>query len=204
MNHYIAQLCSDLILYKFCKNYSSYSIYENYKSRFINIKLNDFKVEVKKIRTENDTDEICEIIKGLINKTNYKGDCENFILATKNIFNDEFLLKKYKPHNKNELQIMSIHKSKGLEFKVVIHLGLEQWVLPRKTKKQGQWTFSDLEGDKNLHYVAITRAENLCYLVDMPIRVKSENNVFKEMNANKSEFLCIERLNKHIVDLGVM
>ncbi|WP_234631449.1 3'-5' exonuclease [Acinetobacter pittii] len=46
---------------------------------------------------------------------------------------------------------MSIHKSKGLEFKVVIHLGLEQWVLPRKTKKQGQWTFSDLEGDKNLH-----------------------------------------------------
>ena len=78
----------NLILYKFCKNYSSYSIYENYKSRFINIKLNDFKVEVKKIRTENDTDEICEIIKGLINKTNYKGDCENFILATKNIFNE--------------------------------------------------------------------------------------------------------------------
>ncbi|MCU4398345.1 UvrD-helicase domain-containing protein [Acinetobacter junii] len=204
MNHYIAQLCCDLILYKFCKNYSSYSIYENHKSRFINMKLNDFKVEVKKIRTENDIDKICEIIKGLINKTNYKGDCENFILATKNIFNNEFLLKKYKPHNKNELQIMSIHKSKGLEFKVVIHIGLEQWVLPRKTKKQGQWTFSDLEGDKNLHYVAITRAENFCYLVDMPIRVKLENKEFKEMSANKSEFLCIERLNKHIVDLGVM
>ena len=99
---------------------------------------------------------------------------------------------------------MSIHKSKGLEFKVVIHIGLEQWVLPRKTKKQGQWTFSDLEGDKNLHYVAITRAENFCYLVDMPIRVKLENKEFKEMSANKSEFLCIERLNKHIVDLGVM
>ncbi|MDA4940556.1 ATP-dependent helicase [Acinetobacter baumannii] len=204
MNHYIAQLCSDLIFYKFCKNYSSYSIYENYKSRFINVKLNDFKIEAKKIRIENDIDEICEIIKGLINKTNYKGDCENFILATKNIFNNEFLLKKYKPHNENELQIMSIHKSKGLEFKVVIHIGLEQCVLPRKTKKHGQWTFSDLDGDKNLHYVAITRAENLCYLVDMPIRVKSENNVFKEMNANKSEFLCDERLNKYIVDLGVM
>ncbi len=204
MNHYIAQLCSDFLLYKFCKNYSSYSIYESYKSRFNNIKLNDFKVEVRKLRTENNIDKICQIIEELINKTNYKDDCKNFILATKNILNNEFFLKKYKPHNKNELQIMSIHKSKGLEFKVVIHIGLEQWVLPRKTKKQGQWTFSDLEGDKNLHYVAITRAENLCYLVDMPLRVKLEEKVFREMSANKSEFLCDERLNKHIVDLGVM
>lgn len=204
MNHYIAQFCSDLILYKFGKNYSSYSIYEDYKSRFINIKLNDFKGEVKKIRTENDTDEICEIIKSLINRTSYKGDTQKFILASKKILSDAFLLKKYKPHNKNELQIMSIHKSKGLEFKVVIHIGLEQWVLPRKTKKQGQWTFSDLEGDKNLHYVAITRAENFCYLVDMPIRIKLEDEAFKEMRANQSEFLSIPRLNKHIVDLGVI
>ncbi|APJ17648.1 ATP-dependent helicase [Acinetobacter baumannii] len=201
MNHYIAQLCSDLIQYKFCNNYSSYSIYENYKGKLISIKLNDFKAIAKKIRCQNDTDTICEIIEEMIRKIKYKGDYENYILAARNILNDEFLLKKYKPNNKNELQIMSIHKSKGLEFKAVIHLGLEAWVFPRMTRRHGQWILQDLDGDKNLHYVAITRAEKLCYLVNMSIRVNSQ---FEERTAEKSEFLCIEKLNKHIVDLGVM
>lgn len=201
MNHYIAKLCSDLLFYKFRKNYSSYSIYENYKDKFNNVKLNDFKVEVKKIRYENDVDIICEIVEGLIKKSNYKGAYENYILATKNILNNEFLLKKYKSHNKNELQIMSIHKAKGLEFKVVIHLGLEAWVFPRMARRHEQWVVRDLDGDKNLHYVAITRAEKFCYLVSMSVRVNSQ---FQERTAEKSEFLCIERLNKHIVDLGVM
>jgi len=95
----------------------------------------------------------------------------------------------------------AIHKSKGLEFKAVIHLGLEAWVFPRMTRRHGQWILQDLDGDKNLHYVAITRAEKLCYLVNMSIRVNSQ---FEERTAEKSEFLCIEKLNKHIVDLGVM
>lgn len=199
MNHYVAQLCADLLSYKYNKNYSSYSIYENYKNKYLNLKLNDFKLEAKKIRVENEVDEICKIIKSLINKTIYSGNFDNFILATKNILNNDFLLKKYKPYNKNELQIMSIHKAKGLEFKAVIHLGLEAWVFPRMTRMEDKWVFHDLQGDKNLHYVAITRAEKLCYLVDMSVRVNSQ---FQERNANKSEFLCIKNLEKHIVDLG--
>ena len=43
---------------------------------------------------------------------------------------------------------MSIHKSKGLEFKAVIHLGLEAWVFPRMTRRHGQWILQDLDGDK--------------------------------------------------------
>ncbi|EPF81799.1 UvrD-helicase domain-containing protein [Acinetobacter rudis] len=201
MNHYIAQLCSDLLLYKYSKNYSSYSIYESYKNRFINFKLDNFKSEAKEIKLENDIDEICKIIENIIIKTSYRGNYENFILATKNILNNPHLLKKYQPSNKNELQIMTIHKAKGLEFKVVIHIGLEEWVLPRRTIKNGKCYFQDFEGDKNLHYVAITRAEKFCYLVDMPIRVNAR---FREIEAIKSEFLCIESLNKHIVNLGVI
>ncbi|WP_171493684.1 3'-5' exonuclease, partial [Acinetobacter calcoaceticus] len=199
MNHYIAQLCSDLLLYKYSKNYSSYSIYESYKTRFINFKLNNFKSEVKKIKVKNNTDEICEIIKNIILKTSYRGSYKNFILAIKSILNTPHLLKKYQPNNKNELQIMTIHKAKGLEFKVVIHIGLEEWVLPRRTVNNGQWRFQDFEGDKNLHYVAITRAEKICYLVDMSVRVNAH---FREIDANKSEFLCIRNLDKYIVDLG--
>lgn len=201
MNHYIAQLCSDLLLYKYRKNYSSYSIYENYKTRFVNFKLNNFKSEVKKLKIENDADGICQIIENIIVKTSYSGNYENFILGTKSIINNPHLLKKYQPSNKNELQIMTIHKAKGLEFKVVIHIGLEEWVLPRRTIINRQCYFQDFEGDKNLHYVAITRAEKFCYLVDMSLRVNAQ---FREMEANKSEFLCIEGLNKHIVDLGVI
>lgn len=199
MNHYIAQLCSDLLLYKYSKNCSSYSIYESYKTRFINFKLNNFKSEVKKIKFKNNTDEICEIIENIILKTSYRGSYENFILAIKNILNNPHLLKKYQPNNKNELQIMTIHKAKGLEFKVVIHIGLEEWVLPRRTLNNGQWSFQDFDGDKNLHYVAITRAEKICYLVDMSVRVNAH---FREIDANKSEFLCNRNLDKYIVDLG--
>lgn len=71
----------------------------------------------------------------------------------------------------------------------------------KMARRHEQWVVGDLDGDKNLHYVAITRAEKFCYLVSMSVRVNSQ---FQERTAEKSEFLCIERLNKHIVDLGVM
>ena len=83
----------------------------------------------------------------------------------------------------------------------LIHLALEAWVFPRMTRRHDQWVVQDLDGYKNLHYVASTRAEKLCYLVNMSIRVNSQ---FKETSAQKSGFLCIQRLNKHIVDLGVI
>ncbi|MBE0700946.1 MAG: ATP-binding domain-containing protein, partial [Acholeplasmataceae bacterium] len=52
------------------------------------------------------------------------------------------------------VQLMTIHKSKGLEFDVVIILGLEQGVLPSQRENR----YSELEEERRLMFVAITRA----------------------------------------------
>ena len=205
MNHYLAQLCSDLIFYKYNKNSSAYLIYEAYKVKLKNIKFNEFKNEVKKLRLEDDVGEICKNIEKIIRKIDSNINIENFILATKSISDNEHYIKLYQPTNPNDLQVMTIHKAKGLEFKVVIHIGMEAWVFPSKTKINGNWENADIVADKCLHYVAITRAEKLCYLVNMPFRITKDKitNDLNEKSAEKSDFLRIQRLDKHIIDLGV-
>ena len=68
--------------------------------------------------------------------------------------------------NANIVTLSSIHKAKGLEFKNCYLVGMAQFV-PSKyavTKEQ-------LEQEKNLKYVATTRAiENLVHITDVPTR----------------------------------
>ncbi|EOY6274825.1 UvrD-helicase domain-containing protein, partial [Escherichia coli] len=43
---------------------------------------------------------------------------------------DDILVKQFKPLDDNEIQVMTLHKSKGLEFKLVFHLDLDEWSFP--------------------------------------------------------------------------
>ena len=87
---------------------------------------------------------------------------------------------------------MTLHKSKGLEFHTVIHVGLEEWVLPyRKVTQDGSLYYPELKQDTNLHYVGITRAQELCILIQTTKRINSKE---KEMNAAPSYFLNLTNL----------
>ncbi len=58
--------------------------------------------------------------------------------------------------NKDTVSLMTIHSAKGLEFKNVFVVGLEENLFPSQLSVNSR---SDLEEERRLFYVAITRAE---------------------------------------------
>lgn len=110
------------------------------------------------------------------------------------ILTNEKNLESYKPLSSNEVQIMTLHKSKGLEFDIVFHLNMSDWELPYKQIEHGDFNnpqYPNWEQDINLHYVGITRARKACYLVRGTQRTNSQNCL---KTAHDSEFLSINKL----------
>ncbi len=61
----------------------------------------------------------------------------------------------------DKVTMMTIHAAKGLEFKYVFVVGLEEDLFPSQMMLQSR---NDLEEERRLFYVAITRAEKQLYL----------------------------------------
>lgn len=64
------------------------------------------------------------------------------------------------PDNKDFVSLMTIHSSKGLEFKNVFIVGLEEDLFPSQMMMSSK---DDLEEERRLFYVAITRAKENLY-----------------------------------------
>lgn len=69
--------------------------------------------------------------------------------------------KKDENGNKDFITMMTIHMAKGLEFKNVFIVGLEEDLFPSQMMISSR---QDLEEERRLFYVAITRAESKLYL----------------------------------------
>jgi len=97
---------------------------------------------------------------------------------------------------------MSLHKAKGLEFDIVFHLDLHEWVLPAKRPGPGNdWEnpiYPSMEQDANLHYVGITRARKACFLCTADQRV---NNSGQARQAYPSEFLSNNYIRKLRIEI---
>jgi len=63
--------------------------------------------------------------------------------------------------DKNKVTLMTIHSSKGLEFKNVYIVGAEEKLFPSELSSFSQ---NDLEEERRLFYVAMTRAEKKLYI----------------------------------------
>jgi len=59
-------------------------------------------------------------------------------------------------HDRDGVQVMTIHKAKGLEFPVVFVIGLVEGILPSKK--------GDIEEERRIAFVGISRAMALLYL----------------------------------------
>ncbi len=78
--------------------------------------------------------------------------------------------------------LMTVHSAKGLEFPIVFLVGLEDGIFPHSRSIGDQ---AELEEERRLAYVAITRAEKLLYITHaMRRRVYGE-----EIAAEPSQFL---------------
>lgn len=110
------------------------------------------------------------------------------------VINDVALISSYMPAAKDEVNILTLHKSKGLEFNIVFHMDLYKYIV------------SDDFGDNsektqmlNLHYVGITRAIDACYLMT------SSNRYVKKIKdfdvASPSNFLNRPGMRERRIDV---
>ena len=98
---------------------------------------------------------------------------------------------------------MTLHKSKGLEFEIVIHLDLYEWIFPYR-EFSTDWDnpiYPSYQQDLNLHFVGITRAKKACYLIHSDRRL---NNASENKQGAPSNFLYKNGIDGLFRDLNVI
>lgn len=114
----------------------------------------------------------------------------------KKILKNEEELYSFKPATENEINIMTLHKSKGLEFKCVFLMDLYKWILP----PEGNWVSEeDYIQALNLHYVGVTRAIEACYIMigNKRYRERYQDSII----AHESDFLYLNNTANLRVDI---
>ncbi|MEN2768130.1 DNA helicase PcrA [Ornithinibacillus xuwenensis] len=71
------------------------------------------------------------------------------------------------PDNQEKVTLMTLHAAKGLEFPVVFLIGLEENVFPHS---RAMFDDEEMEEERRLAYVGITRAEKQLYLTNAKMR----------------------------------
>ncbi|WP_165044569.1 ATP-dependent helicase [Dysgonomonas sp. ZJ709] len=105
-----------------------------------------------------------------------------------------------KEADREKVTMMTIHASKGLEFKNVFIVGLEEDLFPSAMAKN---EFKGLEEERRLFYVALTRAKDFCMMTYAKSRFRNG-----QVNAcNPSRFLkdidvVYLNVNKGVLDGG--
>jgi DNA helicase II / ATP-dependent DNA helicase PcrA len=92
---------------------------------------------------------------------------------------------------RNAVTLMTLHASKGLEFPVVFIAGLEEGLLPFYSSTIES---SDVEEERRLMYVGITRAEQKLYITHTTLRYRfgditypSESRFLSELGTDNME-----------------
>ena len=81
-------------------------------------------------------------------------------------------------NDNNFVSLMTVHKSKGLEFSYVFVTGVEEGLFPMKTKAYGPISeSSDIEEERRLFYVTMTRAMNKLEITGSRNRHGNETNL---------------------------
>lgn len=105
--------------------------------------------------------------------------------ATQNlhsVITDLTLINSYIPALESEINMLTIHKAKGLEFNIVFHMDLYRYII-----SDDRDDATENEQLLNLHYVGVTRAIDVCYLMTASKRYRGKQKDF--YSAYPSNFL---------------
>ncbi|MDI6452139.1 ATP-dependent helicase [Peloplasma aerotolerans] len=101
-------------------------------------------------------------------------------------------------HTKSGVQLLTIHKAKGLEFDAVIVIGLEHGVLPSLRK----YDQTQLDEERRLMFVAMTRARHYLYLTS--VKTNSDYHSFTSSIFIRESGVKTIKINRNngIISLG--
>lgn len=105
------------------------------------------------------------------------------------ICGDADKLQWFQSPNQDAIQIMTLHKAKGLEFDLIFHADLYDHVIPTRRYPPGTYGQVIFENEiqcLNLHYVGVTRAVKACVLMTSNFRINAQGAV---KNGAPSQFI---------------
>ena len=155
------------------------------------------------MKIEVDKNAILECCKNMANTILPKVSEGSSFEILEKVLSDENILESYKPIRDDQVNLMPLNKAKGLEFDLVFHLNLHEWLFPLKHPVNGDFKHPKYESwqqDLDLHYVGITRAKKACYFIVPAQRTNSYDRV---LVARDSEFLYHNNIQvlRDVVDL---
>lgn len=86
--------------------------------------------------------------------------------------------------NTNAVKLMTAHASKGLEFDTVFIVGAEEGLFPH-ANAIGTGNIFDIEEERRLFYVAMTRAEKRLYITNAKNKRNNNESVFRPVSASR-------------------
>ncbi len=182
--------------FKFVDVIEVFSSYDKFPQKDLK-KLNICKQNIESIALQNPIDivalqtEFIKIAKIIAPNIASKESIE----LLESVLNNQIELNSYQSAKDNEINIMTLHKSKGLEFDVIIHLDLYEWVFPNKkpgaNNDFNNPVYGDWNQDLNLHYVGLTRARKGCILISSTQRTNYE---YKTKQGKDSEFIWLNEI----------
>lgn len=159
-------------------------------------RLEELKEEIRSVNMDEIEDELPRLFKAIGNIVLPEYDEGNATNHLEKVLADKGMLDTYRPVTGDEVLIMTLHKSKGLEFDIVYHLNLNQWELPFQVVENGDFdnpSYPNWNQDLDLHYVGVTRAKKACFMLTNSKRRNSSDMIKKSY---PSVFLTLNGVNK--------
>lgn len=117
------------------------------------------------------------------------------IQTLETVLSERAVYSNYIPALPEEINLLTLHKSKGLEFNIVFHFDLYEKSFPFRMDTQ-----SDYIQDLNLHYVGVTRAIDACFLMQGTKRYVNKYDTY--YTAKDSPFLYFRGLSQRRKELN--